>query len=233
MSRASKRCRTVASARSGHWIFRLSGNLLKWIRKPVISRLFMATISNGFAPVEGLILLAVVFQCEGVAQPAKTITTQNEAKMLLVPAGPFTMGSADGEADEVPPHAVTLPAFYIDQFEVTHAQYEKFLKATGRKSPIDWPGGAMPQKLTNHPVVNVTFDDALAYAKWAGKRLPTEAEWEKALHLKSFGGCPGTASHGAVAYFVAGSFRDEDERRCALLLHERRELLLVGKALSH
>jgi formylglycine-generating enzyme required for sulfatase activity len=100
--------------------------------------------------------------------------------MVLVPAGPFLMGSLDGEPDEAPPRTVTLPAFYIDKFEVTHEQYAKFVTATGHKPPIDWPGGQIPVKLATHPVVNVTWTDADAYAKWAGKRLPTEAEWEKA-----------------------------------------------------
>jgi formylglycine-generating enzyme required for sulfatase activity len=100
--------------------------------------------------------------------------------MVFVPAGEFIMGSLDGDADEAPPRRVFLPAFYIDRFEVTHAQYAKFIAATGRKSPVDWVNGQFSPKLSNHPVVNVTFDDAEAYAKWAGKRLPTEAEWEKA-----------------------------------------------------
>jgi formylglycine-generating enzyme required for sulfatase activity len=102
------------------------------------------------------------------------------AGMVLVPAGPFVMGSLDGEPDEAPPRQITLPAFYIDRHEVTHEQYAAFLAATGGKPPVDWPGGKMPAKLARHPIVNVTFSDAAAYAQWAGKRLPTEAEWEKA-----------------------------------------------------
>ncbi|MDB6032770.1 MAG: hypothetical protein JWM16_3108 [Verrucomicrobiales bacterium] len=114
------------------------------------------------------------------AEPLPQISDRDGAAMVLVPAGPFIMGSADGKPDESPPHQVNLPAFYIDRFEVTHAQYQKFLSATGHKQPVDWKGGTMPQKLANYPVVNVSFKDAAAYAKWADKRLPTEAEWEKA-----------------------------------------------------
>jgi formylglycine-generating enzyme required for sulfatase activity len=114
------------------------------------------------------------------AEMPKTIMGKDGAPMVLVPAGAFLMGSLDGDADERPPRQVTLPAFYMDQFEVTHEQYAKFLQATGHKAPVDWPKGQMPVKLAKHPVVNVTFADAAAYAKWAGKRLPTEAEWEKA-----------------------------------------------------
>jgi len=124
-------------------------------------------------------LFLLAFSHCGAADLSNSITTSDGSQMLLVPAGAFTMGSTN-EPDEMPIHQVTLPAFYIDKFEVTCQQYARFLKATGRKAPIDWPGGNMPVKWSNNPVVNVTFADAEAYAKWAGKRLPTEQEWEKA-----------------------------------------------------
>jgi formylglycine-generating enzyme required for sulfatase activity len=97
--------------------------------------------------------------------------------MVLIPAGEFTMGSPAGvgKPDEQPAHQVYLDAFYIDKHPVTFDQYDKFCDATQRNKPDDsgWGRG-------RRPVINVSWDDATAYAQWAGKTLPTEAEYEKA-----------------------------------------------------
>jgi formylglycine-generating enzyme required for sulfatase activity len=104
--------------------------------------------------------------------------------MVLVPAGEFTMGSDRedtwADADESPPRVVQLPAFFIDELEVTNIQYKRFLDATGWRPPPGWKDGAYPEDEDFLPVTEVTWWDATAYARWAGKRLPTEAEWEKA-----------------------------------------------------
>lgn len=104
------------------------------------------------------------------------------SKMVLVPAGEFVMGNDDTDSeDEKPEHKVALPAFYIDQFEVTNAEYKRFSDATGKTPPPNpaWDSNYFLGK-PDHPVLGLTFNQAVEYARWAGKRLPTEQEWEKA-----------------------------------------------------
>jgi formylglycine-generating enzyme required for sulfatase activity len=106
--------------------------------------------------------------------------------MVEIPAGPFTMGTDSGELNEAPAHEADLPAFMIDKFEVTNADFAVFVEATGYETYAEKQGttgwrAAYTEGKDNHPVVYVTFDDAMAYCTWAGKRVPIEAEWEKAV----------------------------------------------------
>ncbi len=119
------------------------------------------------------------------------------ADMVLVPAGEFTMGMDESKLDKIvgtiggmvkyhdsatPAHTVNVDAFYIDKYEVTNADYKKFIEAIGAPIPLSWEdaGGDMPKGKGKHPVVYVNWENAVAYCEWVGKRLPTEAEWEKA-----------------------------------------------------
>ena len=100
--------------------------------------------------------------------------------MVEVPAGSYTIGCEEGDQYAKPSHSVNLPAFYIDRTEVTNEDYKKFVDATGHKPPDAWETGSFPDGKEKFPVTGVTWQDASDYAKWAGKRLPSESEWEAA-----------------------------------------------------
>ncbi len=113
------------------------------------------------------------------------------SELVLIPEGEFLMGSEDGVAAERPVHRVSLDAFYLGKSPITNIQYRKFVDETGYRAPhFDDPRAQLdnwdPERKTypvgrgNHPVVLVSWHDAQAYSSWAGGRLPTEAEWERA-----------------------------------------------------
>lgn len=108
------------------------------------------------------------------------ITGKDGAPMVLVPAGEFTMGSDKGDEDEFPVHRVHLHAFYIDKFEVTNGRFANFVDTIQSEPPWGFEDKDTPVTHADRPVRWVKWMDAMAYCLWAGKRLPTEAEWEKA-----------------------------------------------------
>ena len=107
---------------------------------------------------------------------------QDLDSMVRIPAGEFVMGTDLERADPLdkPQHKVTLPVYYLDRYLVTNAQYARFVAATNRRPPSTWKGGRIPQGEVMNPVTMVTWNDAADYATWIGKRLPREAELEKA-----------------------------------------------------
>jgi|SRR5579863_558414 len=115
--------------------------------------------------------------------------------MVLVPSGRFIMGSDEVEGkpagaelglhkppylDEHPRRTLFLHRYFIDPYEVTNMEYSRFVLGDRRPSPPHWKGGAVPAGEEKYPVVNVNWYEARDYCLWAGKRLPTESEWEKA-----------------------------------------------------
>jgi formylglycine-generating enzyme required for sulfatase activity len=129
------------------------------------------------------LLLTIGYQLSALAAPPP-------GDMVLIPAGEFMMGTpadSDGLPDEQPLRMVDLSAFWIDRHETTNALYEQYVRTTGYPAPANaspastlWEHNVPLPGIEQHPVVNVSWLDAVAFCRWAGKRLPTEAEWEKA-----------------------------------------------------
>ena len=164
----------------------------------------------------------------GTSHPGTEITTP--AGMVLIPAGEFQIGSNDADSvdDEQPVSTVYVDAFYMDETEVTNAEYKEFLieNPSWQKERLDsrfyagiylslWNGNNYPSGKGNHPVVSVGWYAAMAYADWADKRLPTEAEWERAARGGLSGNeyphgntiTPGDANYGnSVGTIAVGGY---------------------------
>ncbi len=143
----------------------------QWKRRRRYQRWIVAQLLYG---------LGLTAMAQTTAAQPQEIYGKDGAPMVLVPAGAFLMGSHEkGDKNARPVHFVFLDAFYMDTYEVTVGQYAQFLNATGLKAPYHWILMNEPSR-QRYPVVNVDWASADSYCRWAEKRLPTEAEWEKA-----------------------------------------------------
>ncbi len=128
----------------------------------------------------GLAVLLVAWRFARPLILAEEVALPSAEGMVGIGGGVYLIGRDTPGDGYSMPHQIPLKEFWIDQFEVTNVQYTQFLEETGYPPPTSWPDGAMPAGQETHPVVGVSWDQAVAYCQWARKRLPTEAEWEVA-----------------------------------------------------
>ncbi|HWH80120.1 MAG TPA: SUMF1/EgtB/PvdO family nonheme iron enzyme, partial [Candidatus Binatus sp.] len=145
-------------------VHRIARGIRRKRLKYIVAALALAVVSLG----------AVLYAKRG--QSKTEIVGKDGAPAILIPGGTFVMG----DDEESPRREIFVGSFYLDKYEITVARYAGYLQATGNVGkPAEWPGDHV-ERVSEMPVVGVDWQDARAYCQWAGRRLPTEAEWEKA-----------------------------------------------------
>ncbi len=168
---------------------------IKTDSKPIVrtdSIFFTGTISNKSETstrkrifIYGIAVLSLIPIIVVMFWPKESLPTTTQEKeiipkgMIFIPGDKFIMGNENSPVEaEKPEHQVTVRSFYIDETEVTNEEYDKFVKATNYPPPRTWINKRYPLAEARYPVTGVSWIDAVAYARWIGKRLPTEEEWE-------------------------------------------------------
>nr|MBC8394990.1 SUMF1/EgtB/PvdO family nonheme iron enzyme [Deltaproteobacteria bacterium] len=118
---------------------------------------------------------------KSVSNSRRTRKVKKNGKMIHIQTGAFVMGSHNGPPISAPAFKVSVKAFYIDRNEVSNREYAQFVKRFKHRPPPSWPGGRIPERHEDLPVVKVNWNDARRYCSALGKRLPKEVEWEKAF----------------------------------------------------
>ena len=159
--------------------------------------------------------------------------------MIFIPGGAYERGRAHEDKnaetkwypnilkDDQPVRRIHVDAFYLDEHEVTNGEYSQFVLATKHRAPIHWPGGQLRASEARLPVANVSWEDATAYARWKGRRLPTEAEWERACRGLSDGGKFFT---GAPALAVGDARYSRVDGPAPVCQHQRNDFALCDIA---
>ncbi|MBW8035561.1 MAG: formylglycine-generating enzyme family protein [Planctomycetes bacterium] len=154
---------------------------MKYIRKKYITILVL------------ILLMAAITLAKHARSQPQNIAVADKGDMVLIDGGSFQMGNENGSLDEKPIHQVSVNSFMMDIYEVTYQQYREFIEDNPqwRKGNVeidladlsylhDWENLSYPQEKDNHPIVYISWHAAKTYAEWAGKTLPTEAQWEYA-----------------------------------------------------